>query len=388
MNLTPSDILSIRNLREDEFKNVLNQAATGKHISQKKSLLRITSGISQVDLFCYLGIRFGLPKGILSLVRNDDSDNLVHWHYTLSINGELLEIISFTYRIEVMLPSNYKCSTEDFNNLLNDEIKKYDKQIEVFKNQLEEWITFLNPYKHLKHSANRLLIRAYELDKALDKCPKHPVNEKELRVFIESYPKNAENADELSGLCLSIRMMAPVIAESFINLLIFILSKPEIKNNEKEMDKFIRLPINYRLQALHDKCLYIDKPIDINHLIVKNFLDLMKRRNDLLHGNIIPMKKTDEHIYFLKKIPLFVEWRSIFERSLKTRMETYTVADAQADIDVTSKLIEYLMQHLNQSVKHNIQILADTMDLGYDIKRKILGKLLPNITTDFIPKES
>jgi hypothetical protein len=183
MKLTSADVLSIRNLSEDEFKNLLNQAAKGKNISKDRRLIRITSGITQVDLFCYLRIRFGLPKGILSLLRNDDSDNLVHWHYTLFLNEELLEIMCFTYRIEVMLPSKYLCNTEDFCSLLNDEIIKYYKQITVFKNHLEEWITFLNPYKNLKHSANRMLIRAYELDKALDKCPKHPVNEKELKAF-------------------------------------------------------------------------------------------------------------------------------------------------------------------------------------------------------------
>jgi hypothetical protein len=69
-------------------------------------------------------------------------------------------------------------------------------------------------------------------------------------------------------------------------------------------------------------------------------------------------------------------------------MQTYTVADAQADIDITSKFIEYLMQRINSDIRYNIQILAETMDLGYDIKRKILGKVLPNLLMDFIPKES
>jgi hypothetical protein len=387
MNLTAADILAIRNLSQEEFTNLLNQAKAGKHRWGNKRLLRITSGITQVDLFCYLGVRFGRPKGILTALRNDDSDNFAHWHYTLSMNGELVEIISFTYRIEVMLPNRYKCTAEYFCSLIKDEITRHAEQIAHFKSQLEEWVTFLNPYKHLKYSAGRLLARASELNSALDKSPKHPENESELRLFIKAYPKNAEKADELSGLCLSIKMMAPVIAESFVNLLIFILTKPEIKNNEARMKKFVRAPIEDRLEALHKNCLHIAKPIDLDHPLVKDFIELMGRRNDLLHGNIRPMKKTDERIYFLRKMPLFAEWRSQFERSLKSRMETHTLTDAQTDMDVASRFIGHLTNHLDSTAAYNIEILADTMDLGYDIKRKILGKLLPDFLTDFIPAD-
>lgn len=387
MNLTSADILAIRNLNRDEFTNLLNQAKEGKHSWGKKRILRITSGLTQVDLFCYLGVRFGRPKGILTILRSDDSDNLAHWHYTLSINGELLEIISFTYRIEVMMPSRYECTENDFSNLLKDQIAKHAEQIAHFKSQLEEWVTFLNPYKHLKSSADRLLARASELDSALDKSPKHPANETELRAFVEAYPKNAENADELSGLCLSIKMMAPVIAESFINLLIFILTKPEIKNDDKRMDKFLKLGIQPRLEALHNNCIYFAKPVDTNHPIVKDFIDLMGRRNDLLHGNVKPMKKSDERIYFLGKMPLFSEWRSMFERSLKTRMQAHTLTDAKTDMEIASKFIEHLMTHLDSTAAHSIEILAGTIDLGYDIKRKILGKLFPNYVHDLIPAD-
>lgn len=387
MNLTASEILSIRNLTQDEFTNLLNQAKAGKHSWGKKRLLRIKSGLSQVDLFCYLGLRFGPPKGILTILRKDDSDNFAHWHYTLSMNGELLEIISFTYRIEVMIPSGYECTEDDLSNLLNDEIAKHAEQIAHFKSQLEEWVTFLNPYQHLKSSAGRLLARANELEIALDKSPKHPANEAELRSFTEAYSKNAQNADELSGLCLSIKMMAPVIAESFINLLIFILTKPKIKNDDKKMEKFIKLPIQPRLEALHNNCIYIAKPVDPNHPLFRDFIDLMNRRNDLLHGNIKPMKKSDERIYFLGKMPLFSEWRTLFERSLKTRMQAHTLTEAQTDMEIASKFIDHLMTHLDPTAANGIEIIANTIDLGYDIKRKILGKLFPNYVHDFIPAD-
>lgn len=386
MNITTEDINSIRNLTEKESLDLLKLATERKHNTGKRQHIQISTGLTQVDLFCYLAVRFGRPKGILSLLRKDDSDNLVHWHYTLSLNGDLVDILSFTYRIEVFLPEKYACTTEDFCTLLSSEIGKHAEQISGMKSKLEEWLTFLNPHKHLKNSAKRLLLRAGELESTLDKTLKHPVTESELREFSAAFRRNADIADELSGLCLSIKMMAPVIAESFINLLIFILAKPEIKKDEKRMESFLRKSIGDRLKALHKDCLHIHGPVDLDNPSIRDFLAMMTRRNDLLHGNVRPMIKTDEHIYFLEKTPLFSEWRSMFERALKTKIQAYTLADAQSDISVAFKFTEHLSTYLDPNVTREILAIAETTDLGFDIKRKILGRLFSNQLTDLIPR--
>lgn len=47
--------------------------------SKKGEIWEITNEIKPIDLFCYLSAKYGDPNGILTILKNDDSDNLIHW---------------------------------------------------------------------------------------------------------------------------------------------------------------------------------------------------------------------------------------------------------------------------------------------------------------------
>ena len=46
--------------------------------------------LSPLDLYVYLKARFGPPNGVQMALRNQSSDNLVHWHYTLRADAAVL----------------------------------------------------------------------------------------------------------------------------------------------------------------------------------------------------------------------------------------------------------------------------------------------------------
>src|SRR4051812_4798438 len=69
--------------------------------------LFIKSGIKPVDLYCYLYARFGPPNGMQSFLRDDDSNNIFHWHYSLWADGISIEIMAATYKIEMWLPEDF-----------------------------------------------------------------------------------------------------------------------------------------------------------------------------------------------------------------------------------------------------------------------------------------
>ncbi len=48
--------------------------------------------------------------------------------------------------------------------------------------------------------------------------------------------------------------MTPVLAEAFINLVIFIMRKDELKRNQRQYDEYIRQQIDTRVFDLHLKC--------------------------------------------------------------------------------------------------------------------------------------
>jgi hypothetical protein len=46
-------------------------------------MLIVRSRLKPVDIYCYLKARFGEPNGFQNFLRRDDSDNWIHWDYSL-----------------------------------------------------------------------------------------------------------------------------------------------------------------------------------------------------------------------------------------------------------------------------------------------------------------
>jgi hypothetical protein len=70
---------------EESFSNL-------KSKDLQNSMFIVGNQISQLDLFCYLHARFGIPNGIqMALKKQGDTDNLVHWHYALKSDTYFIE---------------------------------------------------------------------------------------------------------------------------------------------------------------------------------------------------------------------------------------------------------------------------------------------------------
>lgn len=66
--------------------------------------------------------------------------------------------------------------------------------------------------------------------------------------------------------------MLPVMAESFVNFLLFILAKPEIKSNDRLYQTTLRQPIDIRVQSLHLNCNGFSSMLIIQQRSVKSFI--------------------------------------------------------------------------------------------------------------------
>src|ERR1039458_5233170 len=52
--------------------------------------------ISPLDLYVYLRARFGKPNGFQMALKNQSSDNYVHWHWTLQYEDQVFHIMGLT----------------------------------------------------------------------------------------------------------------------------------------------------------------------------------------------------------------------------------------------------------------------------------------------------
>lgn len=187
-----------------------------------------------------------------------------------------------------------------------------------------------------------------------------------------------QRADRLFSASLSLDLMTPVLAEAFINLLIFTMRKDELKRNPRQYDQYIRQQIDTRVFDLHLKCNQFTSGVNPDNEDYKAFKKVMDRRNHYLHGNIDPARDGIETVYFDKFTPLF-------EKGADSILELFRNRDAVFDVpgvlnryhDVHS-FFQYVLGLIEKPSRAEIEMLMDDSTIGYDAARKKTGRLFPS----------
>ncbi|MGE6224806.1 hypothetical protein [Aeromonas media] len=125
------------------------------------AIWRLGNELKPSDLYCYLYAKFGPPNGLQNFFRSDDSDNLIHWDWTLASKHGLVMILGLNLRSEVHLigewtvKGNY--SLEEFVEEIKSDLASHGKEMSRIRNEvLEDWEMFVNPFKNLRESIESL----------------------------------------------------------------------------------------------------------------------------------------------------------------------------------------------------------------------------------------
>ena len=258
-----------------------------------KSLWVLDDSLSPLSLYCYLKARFGSPNGFAMTLLDNSSDNLIQYHYTLQAGERIIDIFGKNTQVEFVVESSVPLASEDWKRLsstIRDDLKNYGSQLKEIKQKLDKYRPFVNPYKRIAKIVERFEKRLRELHIDSISPPANPRSPAEVQAFATEFQNCIDTYVEASALATSLKMIAPVMAEAFINLLLFVLRRAEIKADDRLYDSIFRLQIDVRTKGLSLYCYEFDKPIDASDQRFKDFHTLMNQRNDLLHGNVDPQK--------------------------------------------------------------------------------------------------
>lgn len=346
-----------------------------------------TNEIKPLDLYCYLYAKYGEPNGLQNLFRKDDSDNLIHWEWTLASTDGLISIMGMNFRTEVMLAGDFQDKGLDldmFISQIKGDFVNYGKKITEFRKELEKWTQFVNPYERIRRAVteNFNQLDALGINPASDRIV-HPTTAEEMKGFNERWAALNARYSAAVGLVFGLRSMLPVLAESFINLLIFALAKPEVKANDRLFQSIVRQPIDIRVQSLHLNCLGFDRPVDYTSQECKDFHTLMNERNDLLHGNVEVGKLSIGDIYFRGKVPLFIQYDDFWSISIGASMRSVGYDGIHKDHKTVERFIEFVTGQLSEEVVEHVKIISGTSELGFNKKTGRLGILIPEAIADF-----
>lgn len=355
-----------------------------KNKGNKVKMFRSNKKVKQLDLYCFLKLNFGEPNGFFSFLRGDHSNNFIEWHYSLKIDDiYILEIMGSTRFLEFHVSSINNVALDNFNEIdffasLNNQIFLNRKEIYKKKNQLEYWVIFLNTYKRLKDTIEEFY-QKYQKLSLQDPEPLQSESPLVTKLEIDRYQRQTKNliknilTKKSYGIVL--RMLFPVLGESLVNLIIFVLAKDEIKNDKRLLDNIFRSQIDIRIKTLRLNCNKIEKAYDQNDERFKNFLKLMNKRNDFLHGNILPAINTFDEVYFDGKIPFFEEEKDIVMEYVKQNLFQVTEKEVNQDYQTIEQFKNYILDNISLPSREEIKIILNKGDLGWNKKTKRIGIL-------------
>lgn len=359
----------------------------GDKLPKNGEMWELTNEIKPLDLYSYLYAKYGPPNGIQNFLRSDDSDNLIHWEWTLAGEYGLTSIQGQNFRSEVHLIGDFKgkgLTLESFISQIKSDIGNYGKTISELRKELEKWTQFVNPYKRIESALNLHFekLDGLNLNPQLDKVPQ-ATSEDEWKSFGERWSAVSEKYSYAVGLTFGLRSMLPVLAESFVNLVLFILCRPDIKSNERLFQNTVRQPIDVRVQSLHVNCIGFDSSIDYSSEECKKFHTLMNERNDLLHGNVEVNKLSIGDVFFNKKVPLFIQYEDFWDKSIGVSMQSVKLESIHEDRAVVERFIQYVLSKLRTDIKEQVELIMDKGQLGFNHKTGRIGVLFPEHMVDF-----
>jgi len=361
---------------------------TSGNIPKGGGIWTIENELKPSDLFCYLYAKFGKPNGIQNILRQDDSDNLIHWDWTLLHPCGLITFLGLNLRTEVHLIGNWNfpnCDREQLIGSIKRDYAQFGKEMKRIRTELlEDWDMFVNPYFQLKDSITQLMIEINDLklNPEKDEISEIPIHMNETD-FSKKWADTARRYEKGFGLVMGVRAMTPVLAESFVNLLLYMLCRKDIKENKRLYETTVRANIDIKVQMLHINCIGFKNAVDWASPECKRYNSVVNERNDMLHGNVVIEKQKYGEIHFLGKVPIFKSYQNPWKQTIGVSMGASGMDRVDSDIAAVEAFIEYIQSNLELAVRKEVESLINRRDVGQNKKTGRLGILLPQHIVDF-----
>ena len=350
---------------------------------------KIGNQISPADLFCYLYARFGPPNGIQNFLRQDGKDNLFHWDWTFRYGSGLLLIQGTNFRTHILFIGDCGVEDSDLNEFITcvkADFQSQSKGMAKCRESLELWVEFINPYQRLRRAIDQLVEELTSLKPHEITEPPPPLSSSDhsdQQTIIGQWENAANRLNKAFGICFGIRSMLPVLAEAFINLMLYILMRPELKTDKRLRENAFKQHIDVRVRSLSLNCRGFKKAVDFSDPICRRFHSMMNERNDLLHGNITINKLRFNETYFLGNVPIFKEYRSMWNRAFEIQRESVGLDKVSEEIAIVTEFIEYVLSCLDDRYRTNVEQVISSLELGLNEKEDRVGVLFSGNLLDF-----
>ncbi|MDK8874746.1 hypothetical protein [Paracoccus sp. SSJ] len=345
------------------------------------SILVFRKHLSPLAVYKYLVARFGPPYGFQTFAKKQgDSDNLIHWDYLIKAGSNMLWIQGGNRDVHVHVAGKIMKPKDwvQFANALKGDFARRGSEMAEAAATLEKWTLVSNRFAMIADAcAGFYDVLTDEADEP-DFTPQKRASEAGIKRYYRQVEKLGKRADRVFSASLSLDLMTPVLAEAFVNLVIFLMRKDEFKRNPRQYDQYIRQQIDTRVFDLHLKCNHFTSGVDPGREEYKAFKRVMDRRNHHLHGNIDPVKDEIETVYFDKFTPLFEKGADPILELFRKKESVFDIPGVLSRYHDVHFFFQYVLGLIEKKPRAEIEILMDDGTIGYDASRSKAGRLFPD----------
>jgi len=326
-------------------------------------------------------------------IRNWSTGNLYQWHFVVGSGPSVIHFISRTEHLEIVPQIDANATSEQwarFVNALKADYARVGPDIKKVREGLEAWDIFLNPFARLTSLIDCLEPRLKEQTIPIPPTIPDSADKQVAAQWCATLKNFFDNTISLKTAALTARMLSPVWAESFVNLLLFVLGKAELKADRRVYDNALRQPIDVRVTSLHLHCLGFDRQVNRNDRAFKQFHTLMNARNDLLHGNIDPSALRCGAVWFDKvryepqqpfhQIPLFEDEKNLAFRLLESTFHGIEPKESLDDISTVRSFVKFVLTHVTPQNRDLMELVMTSPTLGWYQSEKRPGVLFSSFS--------
>lgn len=350
-------------------------------------ILVIRKAISPFDIYTYLKARFGEANGLMTMFARDDSDNLFHWDYLLYAGDLRLTFTGATREVHVGVE---RALDDDawlvFIRTLRTDFGRVGREKGRVAGDLEKWHVFPNRFLAI---ANRCADLFYDISEALPKLQRL-FERDDARTSHQEHTRGTKRqaalVTKITGAALELPILTPVLFECFLGLVVGLLVHPDIKADEARFDAFNRGRLHDKILSLHDHCRGFARGLQPENEALHRFWPVVARRNDLIHGNLDPVKDAVEVVYFDRKRPLHTSGGAGHRSYWDSLMQQYRPQRVIDDYLAMHHVIHEILAHMEPAFRAAIESVMNDTQPGWDSRRRKIGSLFPDhVVSAFMP---
>jgi len=344
--------------------------------------------IDLVKLYCLFKAKISpYPNGFYTfLIKDKPIANLFWWDFILESEFGFLHFFRKQSHVEVML-----CVSENEFNLkyfVDYNFKKYAKEIEKVKSKLETHTLYINHYDSYKKCVDELWLNIKDLKiDPIDLEEEVKKDSKRATALMQAY---MENNVKLHTLGKSLILNAAFMIESYLNFLIRITAKSELRAYPEVMKKYLGNNFVEKLKSLKFYTVLLSKDVDLNNKAIIDAQKVMNYRNKYVHFDLSSELNKIGVVHFDQYFPVFPAYKeSPIIENVKLSFQIPSFDIMKFSYQACHQFIKYIDSLLIENEwSDGVRLLMSQNPIGFNEQKKVYSAIFSNLRIDgFIGKK-